>query len=255
MGIPILHSGGGALTLGAVDNIYRYNITNLSYVHFATSVGNYNRLRSLPNINQENIYFVGSVAIDNIIDFKENPVSITQRLPELTPGNYVLMTFHTATNAVEDIPFIMKDVINYFLDRGLQVLLTAPNNDKGFEQIMEIISTSLEKRGVFYIKSLGARNYYAAINECKLVCGNSSSGLIEVPYFKKPCVNIGARQEGRESDPSVYHVEADINKIREVFDTILDCPPILECHDIFGKGGSSDMILEIMLKKLANLPK
>ena len=35
--IPVAHFAGGQLTNGAVDNIYRYNISNIAYIHFVTN--------------------------------------------------------------------------------------------------------------------------------------------------------------------------------------------------------------------------
>ena len=39
--------------------------------------------------------------------------------------------------------------------------------------------------------------YHSLIKLCDAVIGNSSSGMAEVPYFKKPTINIGNRQDGR----------------------------------------------------------
>ena len=41
--------------------------------------------------------------------------------------------------------------------------------------------------------------------------GNSSSGILEVPYFKKPSINLGDRQLGREQPASV--INSKIKKI------------------------------------------
>ena len=42
---------------------------------------------------------------------------------------------------------------------------------------------------------MGQKLYYSAINYCDLLIGNSSSGIIESPYFYTPSVNIGNRQK------------------------------------------------------------
>ena len=36
--IPVVHFAGGQITEGAVDNIYRYNISNLCYIHLVTNI-------------------------------------------------------------------------------------------------------------------------------------------------------------------------------------------------------------------------
>ena len=45
LGITIAHFAGGQITKGALDNIYRYNISNLSTVHFVTNKYAYDRLK------------------------------------------------------------------------------------------------------------------------------------------------------------------------------------------------------------------
>ena len=51
--------------------------------------------------------------------------------------------------------------------------------------------------------SLGQKKYLSALQFCDAVVGNSSSGIIEVPSFKIPTVNIGDRQKGRARAESV----------------------------------------------------
>ena len=43
--------------------------------------------------------------------------------------------------------------------------------------------------------------------------GNSSSGIIEMPSFKKPSINIGSRQEGRVASKSVVNVNHNKKEI------------------------------------------
>ena len=54
--------------------------------------------------------------------------------------------------------------------------------------------------------SLGQLRYLSAIKFVDIVLGNSSSGLTEVPSFKKATINIGDRQKGRIKATSVIDV-------------------------------------------------
>ena len=42
--------------------------------------------------------------------------------------------------------------------------------------------------------------------------GNSSSGIIEMPSFKKATINLGSRQKGRIHSKSVINVEFNEKK-------------------------------------------
>ena len=52
------------------------------------------------------------------------------------------------------------------------------------------------------------------INAVDCVVGNSSSGLIEVPSFKKPTINIGERQNGRIFAKSIININGDYSSIK-----------------------------------------
>ena len=59
------------------------------------------------------------------------------------------------------------------------------------------------KENSYKFKSLGQKKYYSLLNHVDLVLGNSSSGLLEVPSFKIPTVNVGDRQTNRLKAKSV----------------------------------------------------
>ena len=79
------------------------------------------------------------------------------------------------------------------------------------------------------------------------VVGNSSSGLAEVPSFKKGTINIGDRQRGRlraasviDCEPKRVPVRAALNELfSEEFQSQL---PAVE--NPYGNGGASDAIVE-----------
>ena len=73
MKIPVVHFAGGQLTNGAVDNIYRYNISNLASLHFVTNTFAKQRLLQCPIIDGSKVYHVGSSAIDSIKDYLKHP--------------------------------------------------------------------------------------------------------------------------------------------------------------------------------------
>ncbi|MOA32182.1 UDP-N,N'-diacetylbacillosamine 2-epimerase (hydrolyzing) [compost metagenome] len=43
--------------------------------------------------------------------------------------------------------------------------------------------------------------------------GNSSSGIIEAPFFQLPFVNVGSRQRNRAHAANVIHVDYDATRI------------------------------------------
>ena len=53
---------------------------------------------------------------------------------------------------------------------------------------------------------------------CNLIIGNSSSGIIEAPSFKKPVLNIGNRQEGRVMAKNILQTPLELKQIRNAID-------------------------------------
>lgn len=249
--VPIIHFGGGTVTEGALDNIYRYNISNLSSFHFSTSIKNYERLCELPILNKENIFFTGSFAIDAILKFKENVKPINLYIPELSNNEFVLMTFHSATVSDDNIGLVMEESIKFILAQNIKILVTYPNSDPGYKVIIEVINKYKEEEGVVVIKHLGATRYYAALNDSLFVIGNSSSGLIEAPYFHKNVINIGDRQKGREMDVGVIDLPCEEEAVIEVLKNgFSNGWRAIENNQIYGDGNALDKAVHIIKTKI-----
>jgi UDP-N-acetylglucosamine 2-epimerase (non-hydrolysing) len=91
--------------------------------------------------------------------------------------------------------------------------------------------------------SLGQLRYLSAVKHADSVIGNSSSGLIEVPYLQTPTVNCGNRQAGRQRPSSVFDVELDEGSIKNGIEQALQYAGPYE--QIFGDGNASHKIVEI----------
>mgnify|MGYP000625017723 CR=1 FL=1 len=66
-----------------------------------------------------------------------------------------------------------------------------------------------------FCENLGKINYLSLMKNCKLMIGNSSSGIIESPSFNIPVLNIGDRQKGRKMHSNILNSsfnELEINK-------------------------------------------
>jgi GDP/UDP-N,N'-diacetylbacillosamine 2-epimerase (hydrolysing) len=76
--------------------------------------------------------------------------------------------------------------------------------------INDFVATHINARS---FTTLGQLRYLSCIAQMDVVIGNSSSGLIEVPSFKKPTINIGDRQLGRVKAASVIDCEPSKSSI------------------------------------------
>ena len=119
--------------------------------------------------------------------------------------------------------FYLNTGIFYALKRyNVQVLVTAPGHEKDRDIIDNFINKNSKKSNKFiYIKSLGYKKLFSLIPHAKFVIGNSSSSIIEVPYFKVPTINIGDRQKGRFFHNSIINCGYKTKQICKSIDLAL----------------------------------
>ena len=252
--VSVAHFAGGQLTNGAVDNIYRYNISNLASIHFVTNIFAKERLLKCPIIEKNKVFLVGSSAIDSIKEYLKHPKEASEIDKRLSRDNYALMTFHSETKGVlakNTIPEVMDAAIKTIVNRGIKLLVTYPNNDDGSEEIIRIIEKWQNNSYVVVRKNLGSEYYYTAVDNALFVIGNSSSGIIEIPYFQKYTINIGERQAGRNAPASVISVKDDCDTVVKTINTILDNPVCKFPQEyIYGRGDSIHKIHKILTREI-----
>jgi GDP/UDP-N,N'-diacetylbacillosamine 2-epimerase (hydrolysing) len=83
------------------------------------------------------------------------------------------------------------------------------------------------------------------------VVGNSSSGLAEVPSFKKGTINIGDRQRGRLRAASVIDCESARASIRSALNELFSeefQSQLPAVENPYGNGGASDAVVATLEK-------
>ena len=161
-----------------------------------------------------------------------------------------MITYHPETNAADGNGSVepLLSVLDRYPDALL--LITAPNLDRGGDALLERLKQFSQPRSnAVFVESLGRRRYLSCLSLVDCVIGNSSSGLIEVPSFGKPTVNIGDRQKGRLSADSVLHVANDLEAINRGIEVALSEEFVEICRGVvnpYGQGNTSERILEVL---------
>ena len=218
--IPILHIAGGHVTLGAFDDSIRHSLTKFCHLHIASTFENYKNILSLGE-QKWRIKLAGSLGAENTKNLKLISSKIILKENGLDSNkDFVLITLHPTTNKNENLEKDMKIFLRSIIKLNFQFVITYPNQDpeseviiKYFKQFLSKIN-SKKKRGIF-VKNLGKINYLSLMKNCKLMIGNSSSGIIESPSFNIPVLNIGDRQKGRKMHSNILNSsfnELEINK-------------------------------------------
>ena len=102
------------------------------------------------------------------------------------------------------------------------IITTYPNAEEGNDQIIKLLREYQKKNSNLKLfKSLGLTNYLSLMKYCKIVIGNSSSGIAEAPSYKVPTINIGNRQKGRIFAKSVIQCDGSIKDIKNKIKIVL----------------------------------
>ena len=216
MQIPIAHIHGGETTQGAFDEAFRHSITKMSHIHFAATNEYANRIIQLGE-EPSRVFNVGGPGIENIkklnlLNKDEFEKSINFKLAKKN----ILITFHPATLENSSAREQFNELLNALDElEETNLIFTKANSDTDGDvinkMIDEYVSENSQKAVAF--ASLGQLRYLSAIKFVDIVLGNSSSGLSEVPSFKKATINIGDRQKGRARASSVIDVRPDKEEI------------------------------------------
>ena len=85
------------------------------------------------------------------------------------------------------------------------------------------LKNSLEKIKILIIfESLGKNLYFNLLRYVDGVIGNSSSGIIEVPSFNIPTINIGNRQKGRLQSKTIFNSDNKSENIYKLINKIVN---------------------------------
>lgn len=240
MQIPIAHIHGGECTFGAYDDAIRHSITKMATWHFTSTESHRKRVIQLGE-SPERVFNVGAIGIENIVNLKlltKDELFLKLELNEKKP--MFLITYHPETNGQTEGIYQLLQALEHYPD--INLLFTKSNADNGGRMINEAIQEFVlnHSNGKLY-DSLGQLNYLSAVKHAEVVIGNSSSGLIEVPYLGTPTVNCGTRQEGREQPNSIFNIGLDANEIYLTIEKAREFNNVYE--HIFGDGKVSDKIL------------
>lgn len=248
--IKFAHLHGGEQTLGAIDNVFRHCISHASYLHFTSTQFYAERLKAMLD-HTKHIYNVGALSLENLKQIKLlSPKKFQQKWNIDLRNPTVLITFHPETVDVKNNEQFTKSLTEVIkANKQYQYLITMPNADTNGSVIRKIFIKELGSiANVFMIENLGTQSYFTALNNCKFLIGNSSSGIIEAASFGKFVINIGKRQEGRYASLNVFNVSAITTKKIQSVITEIEEAPVFSGENVYFKKETSKQIIKVLKK-------
>lgn len=247
--VPIAHLHGGEVTEGAFDDAFRHAISKMATLHF-TSTETYRKRVIQLGESPDRVFNVGAIGVDNFSSTKLLDLpSLRRELKFDIDRKTVLVTFHPVTLENNSAKRQMNNLLRA-LEKfpSLKIIFTLPNADSDGRIVINLIQEFVEKHPLSskYFPSLGMVKYLSALKIVKAVIGNSSSGIIEAPYFHIPTVNIGDRQKGRLKPPSVIDVSPETKAIEKAILKATSPEFIKACKQYTSPYGNGDTARQIV---------
>lgn len=212
--IPVIHISGGDVTLGAADEFYRHCITKMASLHFPSCDDSARRILQMGE-EKARVHCVGGLGDENLRSLKlMSKAQLSKSLGVSLDKPYLLVTFHPETAGKSSPCQQMQALLDALSQIDMTIIFTKANADAGGEEINKMLDAyCAENANAHAFTSLGLLRYLSAMKHCAAVAGNSSSGVVETPTLKTPCVNIGDRQKGRIITQNVICCKASRDSI------------------------------------------
>lgn len=253
-GIPFrvrfAHIHGGENTLGAIDNIFRHQITHASILHFTATDLFSNKVCTLIG-SSDNVYTVGSLSLDGIENFKPIEKSLFYDKFRIPNQEFALITFHPETidPEVNKAFAVQMRLALAQIATKLFLIVTMPNADtmgSVFRSEIKRLKNQFPNQ-VLCIENFGKENYFNAMYYAKLLIGNTSSGILEAANFNKYVVNIGDRQKGRLQNDNVINAVFSSDDIIEKSLKVMKMG-VYHGDNIYKKDDTAQEIISILKK-------
>ncbi len=243
---PVAHIQAGEKS-GNIDGTTRHAIARFSHIHFASNKDAYDRLLKSGE-EKFRVYNVGAPQLDEI---KKHQIitdqNLTKKYKNINLKNFFLVVFHPVTEEFALTKINIRKLIDALKKFNTQKIWILPNNDAGSNMVKDEILKRRDNDSLIF-PNLAREIYLGLLKKCKLLIGNSSSGIIESPSLNKFSINIGNRQHQRyQSEMTIncgYEKEQIIKSIKKGL-----LQKIKKIKNPYGDGKTSAKILDILQKQ------
>ena len=246
--IKIAHIEGGEIS-GTIDEVLRHSISKLSHLHFVTNKIAKRRLEQMGEL-KNNIFTIGSPDVDIVLNKKLPNISLVKKRYDINFEKYAICIFHPVTTETKKIEYQIKSLLNSLVKSKFNYIILLPNNDLGSDIILEqiILLKNKKLKNFKILPSMRLEYYLTLLKNSNFIIGNSSSGIMEAPYYGVPTIDLGTRQKNRAQISSVISLN-DYSKINNLVNKFKIKKHKFKRLQYFGNGNSHKRFLSILNQK------
>lgn len=239
----VVHIEGGEVS-GTVDEMLRHAISKISHIHLVSNKIAKKRLIQMGE-NKKNIFTVGSPDVDMILGKNLPNLYKVKKKYEIIFNNYAIGILHPITTNLKNLKKETKIFLNSLVKSDLNYILIYPNNDHGSDIILKEITRFKNYKKFKIFPSIRFEYYLTLLKHSKFIIGNSSSGIIEAPYYGVSTLNLGDRQKNRLKTKLIRNVNFVEKKILKSIKFVKNRK--IKKRKFFGDGKSAEKIMKLFL--------
>lgn len=251
LGIPVGHIHGGDVTGNVVDEYIRHSITKFSHLHFAATEKSKQRIINLGE-ERWRVFNTGTPGLDapNKVKYL-NKKALVAKLGINPNKRWMLVVQHPVIfekiSVFKQINFTLNALKKF---QGEKIIIY-PNSDSGSDVFIRAIEANRGLPNFYIFRNISRELYLNILKHADLMVGNSSSAIIEAPFFCLPAINIGSRQNHREQAGNIISVPYDAQAINKAVNWALSKKFRVVCKTIsnpYGRSRAADRICSIIEK-------
>ncbi|HBC3369438.1 TPA: UDP-N-acetylglucosamine 2-epimerase (hydrolyzing) [Vibrio vulnificus] len=234
--ILVAHVEGGEVS-GTIDELIRHSVSKMSHLHFVANEEAKNRLIQLGEC-ESTIYTIGSPDLDIMISSNLPSLKEVKERYDIPFETYSVFMYHPVTTEINDLNVNISNTVDALIESQKNYVVIYPNNDHGSQIIIDELSRLEDNNRFCIFPSIRFEYFLTLLKMSEFMIGNSSAGVREVPFYGKPSINLGSRQNNRSNAQSIKNV---IEKKEDILKAIQELPNI-KCEPVkeFGDGSSDE---------------
>lgn len=240
--ILVGHIEGGEVS-GTIDELIRHAVSKMSHIHFVSNEQAKLRLIQLGEV-ESSIFTIGSPDLD-IMQSKDLPnLREVKERYAIDFNEFSVFMYHPVTTELEELESNIREAVSGLIQSDENYIIIYPNNDHGSNIIINEFDRLKGNPKFRIFPSLRFECFLTILKNTKFMIGNSSAGVREAPFYGKPTINLGTRQNNRSSAESITNICEDaeliVNAIKKISGK--SYPPFKE----FGAGESDTLFMKII---------
>lgn len=242
--IRVAHIEGGELS-GTVDESIRHAISKLSHIHLVCNEEAKQRLIQMGE-KADHVYVIGSPDIDVMMSSELPTLDEAKARYELPFEEYGILIYHPVTTEYTMLGKHVQEVVEAAIQSGKNYIVVYPNNDLGYELILNEYRRFEEFSRFRVFPSIRFEYFLTLLKNAAFMIGNSSAGVRETGIYGVPAIDIGTRQSGRytiSENSNIQHV--DENRA-QILKALSRTEQYRRENQRFGDGNSTKRFMEIL---------